>query len=125
MDINQVRFGNFSIGNSGARQAKEERPEESKAEELRKESISTFNPEKMLGAMEAQGLQNLAQVNIVSKKEVNPAEFLTEDRIADIEAMMGEFENGVGKIADVLEEEFPMLSADNRLAFAAHIFAAE
>ncbi len=125
MDINQVRFGNYSIGNSGARQAREEKADESKAEELRKESISTFNPDKMLDAMETQGLQNLAQVNLVSKKEVNPAEFLSEDRIADIEAMMGEFEIGVNKIADVLEEEFPMLSPDNRLAFAAHIFAAE
>ena len=125
MDINQVRFGGFSVSNFNTRQAKEEKSEESKAEELRKESISTFNPEKMLGAMEVRGLQNLAQVNIVSKKEVDPAEFLTEDRIADIEAMMGEFEIGVGKIADVLEEELPMLSADNRLAFAAHIFAAE
>ena len=125
MDINQVRFSNFSIGNSSARQAKEEKADENKAEELRKESISTFNPEKMLDAMETQGLQNLAQVNMVSKKEVNHAEFLTEDRIADIEAMMGDFEAGVGKIADVLEDEFPMLSPDNRLAFAAHIFAAE
>ncbi len=125
MDINQVRFGNFSVGSSNARQTKQEKSEESKAEESRKESISTFSPEKMLGAMEAQGLQNLAQVNVVSKKEVNPAEFLTEDRIADIEAMMGEFENGVSKVADVLEEEFPMMSPDNRLAFAAHIFAAE
>ena len=125
MDINQVRFGGFSVGNSNTRQAKEEKFEDSKAEEFRKESISTFNPEKIMGAMEAQGLQNLAQVNLVSKKEVDPADFLTEDRIADIEAMMGEFEIGVGKIADVLEEELPMLSADNRLAFAAHIFAAE
>ena len=39
MDINQVRFSNFSIGNSSARQAKEEKADENKAEELRKEDI--------------------------------------------------------------------------------------
>ena len=125
MDVNQVRFGNFSTGNSYAKQAKEEKPEENKAEEIRKESISTFNPENVLGAMDAQGLQNLAQVNMVSKKEVNPADYLTEDRIADIEAMMVKFEDGVNLTANILEEDFPMMSPDNRLALAAHIFAAE
>ena len=42
MDINQVRFGNFSTGNSYAKQAREEKPEENRAEEIKKTPPKTI-----------------------------------------------------------------------------------
>ena len=76
--------------------------------------------------MNIAGLQNKAQIAHPEKKEVNPSDYLTEDRISDIEAMMGKFEDGVGKIADAIEAELPgFFAQDTKNALAAKIFAQE
>ena len=128
MDINQVRFGSYSIGNSGIGakksegKAKQEAPIEAKSEGVKKE----VSAEEMFNAMNIAGLQNKAQININSRAEINPMDYLSEDRIKDIEAMMGKFENGVNQVADVIEAEFPnALSQQDKLALAANIYAAE
>ena len=44
--------------------------------------------------------------------------------MADIEAMMADFEIGVNQIVDVLEDEFPgMLSDEKKFDLAAELFA--
>ena len=128
MDINQVRFGSYSIGNqakSGAKSGKEMReevPMESKNEGLQ----NKISAEEMFNAMNIAGLHNKAQINIAAHKEVDPMQYLSEERISDIEAMMGEFESGVGNIANIIETEFPNVFADDQKnALAARIFAAE
>ena len=126
MEVNQVRFGNYTIGNPPQRQPRgEEKPaEESQAAVPQAESKSV-NRDDLLDAMNMAGLHNMPQITSVGAKEVNPAEFLDEGRIADIEAMMAEFETGVDEVADAIGEEFPELSEANRSALAAMIFARE
>ena len=127
MDINQVRFGSYSIGNSsiGARKseakAKQEAPVEAKSEGVKNE----VSADELFNAMNIAGLQNKAQINI-SRTEVNPMDYLSEDRIKDIEAMMGKFESGVNQVADMIEAEFPsVFSQQDKLALAANVYAAE
>ena len=127
MDINQVRFGSYSIGNpkAGSRKS-EEKPKENLAQEANENGVKKFNADEVLNAMNLAGLQNRVQINSVAQKEVNPAEFLSDDIIADIEAMMDKFESGVGQVADIIEAEFPnVFPSDQKLALAASIYEAQ
>lgn len=126
MDINQVKFGSYSIGNSkaGAKEGRKETQEAQQAQTTN-ESVKQISADKVYEALNFQGLQNLAQIN-VAKKEVNPEQYLTEDRIKDIEAMMGNFENGVNEVANTIDAEFPgLFKDDTKYALAAQIFAQE
>jgi len=127
MDINQVRFGNYSVGNHQTRLKQDESKlgEKQQAEE-KANVVKEKDPDDVLNALNIAGMQNMAQINVVEKKEVNPFEHLTSDRVADIEAMMADFELGVDQVADMLEDEFPdMLSNEQKMALAAQIFAQE
>ena len=124
MDVNQVRFGNYSIGNQGARQARQEQKSEEKvAPQLSGENQQLLNPEEMFSAMNVAGLLNKEQINFSGKKEINPADYLSGERIADIEAMMERFESGVDAVAEIVGEEIPGISEQNKNALAARIFA--
>ena len=129
MDVNQVRFGNYTIGSSQAHLGKkEEAQKESVQQQEVKSSSDTqkMSADDFFNAMNISGLQNRAQISSIAKKEVNPSDYLSEDRIRDIQAMMGKFENGVNQVADVIEAEFPnALSQQDKLALAANIYAAE
>lgn len=125
MEINQVRFGNYTMGNPAPRnQAGNEKPEEEVQTQPSVEQKSV-DREDLLNAMNLAGLQNMSQISSAGTKEVNPSEFLDEGRISDIEAMMAEFESGVGAIEQVIMEEFPELSEAETKALAARIFAQE
>ncbi len=127
MDVNQVRFGNYTIANSQAQLTKKE---DAKKENVKQETSnpsieSKVSAEDIYNAMDITAAQNKAQIS-VAKKEVNPLEHLSQDRINDIEAMMAEFENGVNKTADIIEQEFPgLFPNDARLALASKVFAQE
>ena len=125
MDINQVRFGSYSIGNpkSGTRK-KEEMPKENLAQEANEGGVKKSNADDFFAAMNIAGLQNKANIKLPEQKEINPADYLSDDRISDIEAMMGDFEAGVGQVADVIEVEFPnVFTQAQKQALAANIFA--
>lgn len=126
MDINKVVFGNFSIGaRKGEAKKSETREEESPKANVGGEA-KNFDAEAVLDALKIAGLQNKAQIAHPEKKEVNPSDYLTEDRISEIEAMMGKFDDGVSKIADAIEAELPgFFAADAKNALAAKIFAQE
>ena len=63
---------------------------------------------------------------MVARKEVNPNDYLSEERISDIEAMMAEFDNGVNAVANTIEAEFPgMFAQAQKNALAARVFAQE
>ena len=127
MDINQVRFGNYSLGNPKTASQKNEGKAEEKAKNAVNEGeTQKFDVENLFNAMNIAGLQNKAQIEKASKKEVNPADYLSESRVSDIEAMMGKFENGVNEIANAIEVEFPQtFSQAQKNALAARIFAQE
>ena len=126
MDIQQVRFGNYSIGNpKGNVGAKQKQANEKTQANNNNETPKTVDADKFFEALNMQGVQNKMQVS-VTKTEVNPLEHLSQERINDIEAMMAEFENGVEQTANLIEGEFPGLFAnDKKYALAAQVFAKE
>ena len=124
MEVNQVRFGNYTIGNSTPKNKKgEKKPEQEAQPQIQQSQANSTNREDVLNAMDMIALQNKPQVNSTGVNSVDPTEFLNEERIADIEAMMAEFEAGVNAAAQVIGEEFPELSEANKNALAARFFA--
>ena len=126
MDVNQVRFGSYSIGNpqGGAPKKSEGKAEETQTQNPQANPQS-FDVESYYNALGMVGMQNLAFVSKADKIP-NPSDYLSEERISDIEASMVAFESGVDEIANTIEAEFPgMFAADQKNALAAEIFAAE
>lgn len=129
MDVNQVRFGNYTIGSSQAHLGKkEEAQKESVQQQEVKSSSDTqkMSADDFFNAMNISGLQNRAQISSIAKKEVNPSDYLSEDRIRDIQAMMGKFDSGVNQVANTIEQEFPgLFKPESKMALAAQIFSAQ
>lgn len=79
----------------------------------------------ILNAMDLMGKQNVKGLNMI-----NPAKYLTPERIADIQASMAKFEAGVSAQQKVVAEElagtpqYEKLSEADKLAFAAHAYVA-
>lgn len=134
MDVNQVRFGNYTIGNQQASFGKkEEAKEESvKQQPAQEQNLQKFSADEFYSAMNIAGLQNKAQISF-AKKEMSDeaineivAKYSTPEQQSRIEAMMGKFDNGVNQAAETIEQEFPgMFSSDSKLALAAKVFAQE
>jgi len=125
MDVNQVRFGNYSIGNpkGGSPRKSEENTNETQAQ-TQAQLTSSANPKDVMDALGLAGMQNLAFVSKAEAKEINPSDYLSEERISDIEAMMAEFEAGVETAANTIEAEFPgMFSAEQKNTLGAQIFS--
>lgn len=126
MDVNQVRFGNYSIGNSqGGAPKKSEKEAKEAQQQPQYVMAQNFDVDDYYSALGMVGMQNMA---FVSKTDSipNPDDYLSQDRISDIEAAMAVFENGVDEIANTIDAEFPnMFAPDQRNALAAQIFAAE
>ena len=126
MDINKITFGNFSIGSKRENLKQEAQKDDSPKANVADVESKKVDSEAFLNAMDIAGIQNKAQITVKENKGINPADFLSEDRISDIEAMMGKFENGVGTIADAIEVEFPgFFAPDTKNALAAKIYAQE
>ena len=129
MEINQVKFGNYSIGTSQSGAKKNEKKEANDTQQnvgQQQTQSQKFDVEGMFNAMNIAGLQNKAQINKAETKAVNPNDYLSEERINDIEAMMAEFDFGVNEIANTIEAEFPNVFAqDKKLALAAKVYAQE
>ncbi len=80
------------------------------------------DPSKVLDALSFMGAQNL--VNVSGKSPVNPADFLSSDRISDIESSMIDFEDGTEEYAQAIKSEFGnMFSEETIYALAAEAFA--
>lgn len=127
MDINQVKFGSYSIGNPKGGNARKSEQEAGTTQAQNTQSeLRQLNADEMFNALNIAGMQNMAQINRMGSKMVDPKDYLSEDRISDIEAMMAGFEAGVDEVANTIEAEFPgMFAADKKYALAANIFAAE
>ena len=107
MEVNQVRFGNYTIGNSNTRNPKkEQQPEEEVQNQSSGQEFKSVNRDDLLNAMDMVALQNKPNINSKGVSDIDPSEFLSEERTTDIEAMMAEFEAGVNSIADAIGKEF-------------------
>ncbi len=129
MDVNQVRFGNYTIGGgfqTGNKRSESKEEKASKNQVLNQNQNKTQNPDTMLNAMNLAGIQNKAQITLTHNNQVNPTDYLDESRINDIEAMMAEFEAGVSQAATIIENDFPnTFSPQQKLMLAAQAFARE
>ena len=128
MDVNQVRFGSYSIGNpqNGSLRGKNKDAGETQQKQNLQPQAQTLSAEEMFNALSIMGAQNKASINKVDAVAINPSDYLSDARMGEIEAMMAEFENGVNEVAEVIEQEFPgLFAADKKNALAAAIFAKE
>ena len=123
--MNNLHINNFG-GNYGFYDhddAKAKKEEKEVKEEVIVNKLETVEPEKVLDALNLLGAQNMAKV---SKTQINPADFLSEERIASIEESMKLFEQGVEKYAGAVKEEFGNAFSDNVVyALAAEAFSRE
>ena len=125
MDVNKINFGSYTIGTNRGDNQKDEKSEEMPNVSTVVETQSV-DAQAVLDAMELSGIQNKFGIAKQESKEINPSDFLSEDRILEIEAMMGKFEDGVGIAADAIEKEFPgFFTQDTKNALAAKIYAQE
>ena len=136
MDVNQVRFGSYSIGNpqGGSPKKSEEKASETQTQNQQDLSQVKTNVDAFLMADNVAAMQGLYQVRKNNADSLdtweayvqNAIEVLGEKRASDIEAMMPEFESGVSQVAQTIEAEFPGMFAPDKLnALAAEVFAAE
>ena len=127
MQVNKTQLNSSFVGAASNKTASKQNKAASEAQTQNQQAQqmqSSSNAQSVLEALGIAGMQNLA---FVSKAQApNPNDYLDEDRISDIEAMMAEFESGVGQIAQTIEGEFPgMFAPDQINALAAEVFAAE
>ena len=86
------------------------------------QEAKSADPNKVLDALSFIGAQNF--VKVAEKTPVNPSDFLSDDRIKNIEDSMKLFEEGTEKYADVIKAEFGnVFSEDTVYALAANAFA--
>ena len=127
-EVNNVRFGSYSIGNPQGEGAKGKKGEveENSTNTAQQQGQSAYDPSNVLAAMGNFGAYNMIGINKSEAKAINPSDYLDDGRISDIEAMMAEFEAGVDEIALSIESEFPgMFTQAQKNALAAGIFAQE
>jgi len=125
ISMSEVKFNglnsNYAFYQANAKQAKtEEQKADSQPAAVQKEQVSA---DKVLDAMTILGAQNFANVQ---KADVDPAKFLSADRISDIESSMAAFEKGVETYASAIKAEFGnALSETEVYSLAANTFALE
>lgn len=103
---------NFFVQNKAVKKEQEEKKAEEKQPQTHAPKTEAKNPDAIFEAMQLSAMQNKA---IAFGKFVNPKEYLSEERIADIEASMGSFENGVQKTKDAFDKEFENVGAWQKL----------
>lgn len=127
MSVNRVNLGSQSIANSSYYQTEKSKQEASETQQnvsAQAQNLQNFDENDFYNALSFISQQNMVQIN--HSKPVNPSDYLSEERISDIEAMMAEFDSGVSGIANTIEAEFPeVFDEAAKNALAAKIFAQE
>ena len=113
MDVNQVRFGSYSIGSSqsGAPRSTNKEASETQTPSVESQITSTVKADDMLGAMNIAGSYNMVSV----VKSVNPADYIDDQRASEIEAMMAGFDAGVEAAVDIINADFPGMFTDQEM----------
>lgn len=106
---------NFYVKGKAVKEEKNEKKAEEKQPQLTDKKPETKNPDAIFDAMQLSAMQNKA---IAFGKFVNPKDYLSEDRIKDIEASMGSFEKGTQEAKAVMDTEFQGVGAWENLSEA-------
>lgn len=113
-------YGFYQNNNSSKPQVEKEAKEEA----IVAPKHEAVEANEIMSAMSIMGAQNLAHVT--AKNQVNPADYLSAERIASIEDSMKLFEQGVEKYAGAVQEEFGDIFSDETVyALAAEAFSKE
>ena len=84
--------------------------------------VQSADPDKVMEALSFIGVQNY--LNVSGKMPVDPADYLSEERIGDIEDSIKLFEEGTDAYAEAIKAEFgDLFSEDTVYALAANAFA--
>ncbi len=96
-------------GNYGFYQKENSKPvveEETTKQTLDKSNLHQASAESVMNALSLIGQQNLVHVASAKPAAVDPAKYLSQERIASIENSMKTFEAGVEKYASAFKAEF-------------------
>ncbi len=121
--MSEIKFNAFN-GGYGFYNKEEtaQKPVEEEKSQVVQNNTQNVAPDKVLDAMNLLGAQNISQIS--GKIQTNPANFLSEERISDIEKSMALFEQGVEKYAGSIKEEFGNVLGEKTVyALAAEAFS--
>ena len=128
-EVNRIGWANTAIGNGLFANNSKTKPEaeaEKQSTAFNQNLNSTVSPEDVLSAMQNLGAYNFINVNKTEAQTIDPTKYLSEERIAEIEAMMAEFDSGVEEVAAIIGKELPEdVSQATKNALAASIYAQE
>ncbi len=123
------KIPNLSVQSNLSKKTQEEKASKEEVAQPKTELTSNQVPaEQILDALAAAGNANAAQMGL-GAKNINPRDYLSEDRINDIEKSMSQFDAGVEEHLGVLKDEFEtvpefaQLSEAGQYALAAQSFA--
>lgn len=121
--ISRISFnGTFNVPKKSVNEDIKEKEEQKQPENTQKQ----VEPDKILEAMNYSGVLNLVNTKV---PVINPKDYLSEDRINDIENSMKNFQIGVDENLKALNDEFgelpefKTLNEADKLAMAAQAFA--
>lgn len=106
---------NFYVQSGLVKKGKDEKKAEEKQPQAPQVNNEAKDPDAIFKAMQMSAMQNKA---IAFGKFVNPKDYLSEDRIKDIEASMGVFEGAAEKTKTMMDDEFKGVSAYENLSDA-------
>ena len=106
---------NFYVQNGAVKKGNDEKKAEEKQPETLQPQTDAKSPDAIFDAMQVSAMQNKA---IAFGKFINPREYLSEDRIKDIEASMGTFAGATESAKAAMDTEFKGISAYENLSEA-------
>ena len=119
---------NFYVNNQSVKKENDSKKADEKNDLPQAQAQEAKDPDAIFDAMQMSAIQNKA---IAFGKFINPREYLSEDRIKDIEASMGTFAGATESAKAAMDTEFKGISAyenlteAQKLAMAAKMQVAE
>ena len=106
---------NFYIQSQSLKKEEDTKKTQVKQNETVEEKNETKDPNAILDAMQMSAIQNKA---IAFGRLINPAKYLSQERINDIQTSMGYYENNVENALSAMDSEFSGVSAWENLPYA-------
>ena len=104
---------NFYVNNQSVKKENDSKKADEKNELPQAQAKEAKDPDAIFDAMQMSAIQNKA---IAFGKFINPKDYLSEDRIKDIEASMGAFEGNTESKKAAMDTEFQGVSAWENLS---------
>lgn len=106
---------NFYVNNQSVKKENDEKKAQDRENSQQSVKSEAKDPEAIFEAMQMSAIQNKA---IAFGKFVNPKDYLSEDRIKDIETSMGAFESNTENAKAAMDTEFKGVGAWENLSEA-------